>query len=143
MQVGCFLDSIIGKKNTIAGGEAGRKAVVIGMAAEKSIREKRSKSTLKVYPINPGSTKLWGYYAPGKLNSDMFLNLRAQLWWKIRKRFEKTYQKVNKKHDHPDDECISIPNDHELILELSQPKVFQNEAGKLQIESKEKQLGLV
>lgn len=110
----------------------------ISEAIKKSEEKKtESKPALKVFPVNPGLTKLYGFYAPGKLNSDMFANLRAQLWWGgLRKRFEKTYQRANAIHDWPDDDCISIPNDHELIMELSQPKVFQNNAGKVQIESK-------
>lgn len=57
-----------------------------------------------------------------KTNKDTFLNLRAELWWKMRDRFK--------------DGNISILNDSELISELSQPLYFFNENGKIKIESK-------
>ena len=103
---------------------------------QKAKEEDSKLPNLKIFPMNPGSTFLPGFYAPGKLNKDMFKNLRAKLWWGARKRFEKTYQRKNNIHFWPDEECISIPNDHELIMELSQPKVFLDEAGRVQIESK-------
>jgi len=78
----------------------------------------------------------YGYYKPGKENKDMFLNLKAQLWWELRDRFERTYEHVNNIKKYPVDKLISIPNDPQLISELSQPKVETNEAGKLKIESK-------
>jgi hypothetical protein len=57
-----------------------------------------------------------------KTNKDTFLNLRAELWWKMRDRIKK--------------QEISLPNDCDLISELSKPLYFFNEKGKIQIESK-------
>ena len=127
--------ALIYESNGVGAGVRGEaKAIKERLKKERSATFER----VKTFPINPGSTSLYGYYASGKLNKDMFLNLRAMLWWKIRKRFEKTYERKNDLQHWPDDECISIPNDHDLILELSQPRVFKNESGKLQIESKQK-----
>lgn len=93
---------------------------------------------LRVVGINPGSTKLPGVWAEGKLDQDMFANLRAKLWWSLRRRFKRTYQRKMEIQHWEDEYCISIPNDNQLILELSQPKIGQNEAGKLLMESKAK-----
>ncbi len=72
-----------------------------------------------------------------KLCSEKFINKRAELWWKLRRRFEKTYDYVKKGVQHPHHELISIPNDPQLISELSSPLFFYRDNGKLKIESKE------
>jgi phage terminase large subunit len=72
-----------------------------------------------------------------KLCSDKFINKRAELWWKMRRRFERTYEYVHKGVQHPHSEMISIPNDPQLITELSSPLFFYRDSGKLKIESKE------
>ena len=103
----------------------------------RSIKEKEeSDYKLHVAGINPGSPDLPGIWAEGKLEKDMFVNIRAKLWWTLRRRFKRTYQKRTGARNWPDDKCISIPNNHQLILELSQPKISQNDAGKLLVESK-------
>lgn len=58
-------------------------------------------------------------------NGETYLNLKAQAWWRLRNRFEKTYKTISKIEIHPAEELISIPSDlpflNELIEELSQP----------------------
>jgi len=71
-------------------------------------------------------------------SKEMFRNRRAELWWLLRRRFEKTYEHINRAAEHPIDELISIPNNAELISQLSQPLRFFDESGKIQIESKDK-----
>jgi hypothetical protein len=72
-----------------------------------------------------------------KLCSEKFINKRAELWWKMRRRFERTYEYVKKGVQHKHEEMISIPNDPQLITELSSPLFFHRDSGKLKIESKE------
>ena len=104
----------------------------------KSIKEADQDGAydINVFGLNPGSTYLPGIYVPGKLDKDMFANLRAKLWWSLRGRFKRTYQRKAGIQHWEDEKCISIPNDNQLILELSQPLIGQNDAGKLLIESK-------
>lgn len=76
----------------------------------------------------------------GRLNKDYFSNLKAQGWWRLRKRFENTFNAlqahVNGKPFDPD-EIISIPGDlplkDRLIGELSQPTYSLNGTGKIVI----------
>ena len=99
----------------------------------------RPNEKFKVVPqgINYGSKKLKGYYAAGKLNKDMFVNLKAMLWWELRRRFERTFEVKNRQRKWSSDKLISIPNHPQLILELSQPKFeFNSGTGKIQIEKK-------
>ena len=90
----------------------------------------------KAVGINVGIAPTKGHYVENKKNADTFLNLKAQLWWLMRRRFEKTYEHVSGVKTYSLDELISIPNDNDLIVELSQPRFFFSNNGKIQIESK-------
>lgn len=89
----------------------------------------------------------------GRTNQDYYHNRKAQAWWSLRKRFQKTYRWVEslKKHRQdpvkyptvlscPPDEIISLssanPNLQKLVAELSQATYRQSEVGKLLIEKK-------
>ena len=88
--------------------------------------------------INGGSSpseKIWDSF-DGKTSKEIFRNLRAELWWLLRRRFEKTYEHVTGIVEHPLDELISIPNHPTLIAQLSQPLRRYNDTGKIVIESK-------
>jgi hypothetical protein len=77
------------------------------------------------------------YWPDGKTSAEKFINLRAELWHKLRDRFEKTYERVTGNAFWPDEECISIPDHPQLIAELSQPLRQHTQTGKLKVESKE------
>lgn len=68
-------------------------------------------------------------------NKDVFLNLKAQSWWRLRIRFEKTWKYVTKGIKYPIDELINIRSDvpyfHEFCQELSQPTYGHTTAGKM------------
>lgn len=87
-------------------------------------------------PLSTGGSPSETRWPDGRTSKERFLNLRAELWWLARTRFEKTYEFVELGIKHPTDELISIPNHPQLIAELSQPLVFTTETGKVQIESK-------
>lgn len=88
-------------------------------------------------PINTGNPPSETVWPDKQTSAEKFLNLRAELWWLARTRFEKTYERVVEGIAHPDEDCISVPNEPELIAQLSQPKAFRTETGKIKIESKE------
>lgn len=68
--------------------------------------------------------------------SEKFRNRRAENWWNAFKRFEKTYMHRNGIRFFQSDEMVSIPNDQQLIMQLSQPKKRWY-GSKLGVESKE------
>lgn len=72
----------------------------------------------------------------GRTSRERFLNRRAELAWKLRERFRKTYERIAAGADYPDDECISIPNNTDLIAQLSVPTSTRTEVGKIKVESK-------
>lgn len=73
-------------------------------------------------------------------NSEFFSNLKAQAWWNVRTRFEKTYQRIVKGIECEDDELIVLDENmeglEELVKELSQPTYSTNNKGKLVIDKK-------
>lgn len=93
----------------------------------------------ELQPVNGGnscSEREWSEF-DDRTSKQLFRNLRAELWWLLRRRFEKTYEKVNLISDYPDDELISIPNHSELIAQLSQPLHKYTDTGLIAIESKQ------
>lgn len=54
----------------------------------------------------------------GRPNDDVFMNLRAQWYWLLRDRFEKTHRAINKKDFINPDELISISSECKNIQQL-------------------------
>lgn len=67
---------------------------------------------------------------------ERFANRAAEMWWSLRLRFWRTYQRVTGEKDYPDDECISIPNDPALIAQLAQPTYSKNSKDKIVVDKK-------
>lgn len=76
----------------------------------------------------------------GRTNNDYFGNAKAQAWFLLRRRFQKTYRAVVENKEYNADDIISIssacPNYMKLVTELSQPTFYENEAGKLFVDKK-------
>lgn len=99
--------------------------------------------TATTLPFGPlavlfGESPTDDYWPDGKTSKEKVLNLRAEMWWKLRARFEKAYEFVEKGTRHPPDEMISIPDHPQLIVELSLPIAERTETGKIKLESKDK-----
>jgi len=73
--------------------------------------------------------------AAERTNEDFFANHKAQGWWDLRVRFQRTYRAVTELHEYDPDSLISLssrmPDLALLIAELSQPTYTQNGAGKI------------
>ncbi|WP_139247705.1 TerL protein [Hyphomicrobium sp. CS1GBMeth3] len=71
-------------------------------------------------------------------NEDFFANLKAQGWWALRRRFEKTYRARTEGIRFDPSELISLPSDlpmlRQLQQELSQPTVSKGSRLKLVID---------
>jgi len=75
----------------------------------------------------------------GRKNEDYFANCKAQAWWALRTRFQKTFRAVTEGLIYDPDELISISsscgNDLlKLVAELSQPTWSTNGVGKVLID---------
>lgn len=88
-------------------------------------------------PINSGDEPTEICWPDGKTSKEKFHNYRAEIWWLLRTRFERTWEHVVKGIDHPPEDMISIPNHSQLIMELSTPKRKYTDRMKIKIESKD------
>lgn len=99
---------------------------VVGWAASG----KKLNPEMRMDKTDPSSQKI----------KDFFENLKAQAWWELRIRFEKTYKAVTEGREYPPDELISIPsglsNRHALEIELSQPTFTTSKNGKIMVDKK-------
>lgn len=101
-----------------------------------------------VFPINTGDSpaedRIW---PDGATSATKFGNLKAEIWWLAREAFHRSFLQLNfmLKNDggieQRWDEVLVIPDDPDLQMQLSTPKWFRNEKGKIVIETK-KQLAM-
>lgn len=102
---------------------------------------------LTIVPVSTGNPPTEREWPDERTSAEMFLNLRSELWWLARGRFERTYEHVlwiEKKEggvQHPVDELICLPPNRgegaTLAAQLSLLKWMKNDRGKIQIESKD------
>lgn len=52
------------------------------------------------------------------INKDFYANLKAQGWWQLRRRFEKTWRAVTQGVAYPHEELISLPSDLPKLRQL-------------------------
>jgi hypothetical protein len=96
-----------------------------------------AKLPYRVVPVQSGGRPGDELWPDGKTSKEKFLNVRAAGYWRLRRRFEKTYEHVNGIAEHPADERISIPNHQKLIGQLPTVIFQRTEAGKIKCMSKE------
>ena len=86
--------------------------------------------------INGQQSPTWMRWPDGRSSKERFHNFRAEQWWRMRVRFEKTYEYREQGIDHPLEELISIPQNEMLIGQLSQPLLVTLDTGKIRLETK-------
>lgn len=109
----------------------------LGISVQELFQTTERRLPFQYAGINGGASPSDDVWPDGRTSKEIFLNLRAELYWKLRRRFEKTYEFVRQGIPHPPEELISIPNHPGLIAELSMPLTQKTATGKLKIESKE------
>jgi phage terminase large subunit len=76
----------------------------------------------------------------GRANKDFFANLKAQAWWSLRTRFQRTHRWITEGVACNPDDCISLssklPLLMQLVAELAQPTYTINGVGKIVIDKK-------
>ena len=84
----------------------------------------------RLFPEDPSSVKL----------KDFYKNLKAQGWWELRLRFERTFKAVTQGEIYDPEELISLPSVLEYLSdlenELSQPTYTHDSAGRIIINKK-------
>lgn len=109
----------------------------VGVGVRGTWQTSAKKLPFRAVAVNAGESPTETRWPSGKTSKELFVNKRAELWWTLRARFERTYEFVEKGVPHPPEDMISIPNDPDLIAELSLPLCERTEAGKIKIESKD------
>lgn len=90
-------------------------------------------------PVNVGKPPTKTLWPDRQTSEEKFANLKAELWWRMRVRAEKTWRFVTQGTYFPPDELLSLPPGPEteaLIAQLSNVRFFETETGKIIIESK-------
>lgn len=107
------------------------------------INAQRRADNLKPITTEPfrGSGEVYqpeGEMVKKRKNKDFFANRKAQAWWALRMRFEKTWQAVVQGKEFDKDEIVSIPSTLKektiLMMELSQPTYTINGSGKILVD---------
>lgn len=82
-----------------------------------------------------------GTWIDGRMNRDVFKNLRAQWWWDLRERFDKTFRAVEKGEYIDPDELISLSSDipylSDIRAEVCRVQRKRGNNSFIQVESKE------
>lgn len=89
--------------------------------------------------VNVGKAPTFGNFEDtDKKKSDMFTNLKAELWWNLRLRFQRTHDHIENGVHYPDDQMISMEavRDSDLCSELAAPKFIITNNGKIAVENK-------
>lgn len=114
----------------------------VGVGAGVKAEAKKLEASLTAVPFSGGAkvTNPDREYVKGKMNKDMFKNLKAQQYWGLRDRFYRTWRMVNGAEDYDHADLISIPFDlphrHELVNELSQPTRSFDNVGRIVVDKK-------
>lgn len=97
--------------------------------------------SMLVIPINFGQAATNTIY-DNKRGDEKFRNLRAEMWWEMRRRLQKTWEVREHGREYPEEELISFPTGdpltEQLLQQLTIPKYRNLENGRIEIESKEK-----
>lgn len=106
------------------------------------------KSELATYGINTGATPSDTKWPDEMTSVEKFVNLKAELWWKLRSRFKCSHELMLFLHgerggeNHALSDCIFLPplsagpDVQILVAQISMVKWFRNEKGKIIMESK-------
>ena len=79
----------------------------------------------------------------GETSRERFANLKAELWWTMRDRLQKTFEHwlfltaQEDGREHPLEDLLLLPDDDALATELSSPTWNMKAGGKIAVESKE------
>jgi phage terminase large subunit len=108
----------------------------LGVKGTWQTTERTRRLPFTAVPVQAGETPSDRLWPDGRTSRELFANLRAELWWLLRRRFEKTYEYVAQGVKHPPEEMVSIPDHPQLIAELSVQRYEREETGKIRMVSK-------
>lgn len=108
-----------------------------GIAGTFEVRKRDDDLGLIDVGINVGETPTDALWPNGKTSKEWFVNLKAEAWWMLRTRFERTYEYVELGVEYDLEDLISIPDEPKLISQLSNVLHNRTETGKIMAEKKD------
>lgn len=121
-------------------------SVGIGAGVASTLSKSPSKD-LKSIPVNTGMPPSHRVWPDGRRSTEMFGNLKAEIWWLARHTFQRTHEHVRwlqssgkEGAQYPLSDLVALPLGTEaamLAAQLSVVRWFRNERGKIVIESKD------
>ena len=139
MKVGAWVSDVA---RTTRCGRVNYDAPGVGFALG-SILNAMATVQLDICAVNTGMPPTQRQWPDGRTSQEKYVNLKAELWMRAREAFNKSWLRLrfldgdSEGIDYPDDEVIFLADDDELARQLSTPKRFQNEAGKIMLETKD------
>jgi phage terminase large subunit len=112
----------------------------IGVTAKSKFELEKEALGFKTQGIDGGAACTETRWADGKSSKEMFANFRAEIYWRLRLRFERTYEAIEGLAAYDSSDLISIPFHPEMIAQLSMPLKKPTPNGKIKIESKDDML---
>lgn len=100
-------------------------SIGVGAGVKVGLKDRVAGRSLKVHGFGGGDSPTAGVYKEDRLNKDVFKNKRAQYWWLLRDRFERTYQAVKKGEFHDPETMISLSSEIKDLPQLKAELVRQ------------------
>lgn len=100
-------------------------SVGVGASVKVGLKDRITNKNITVHGFGGGESPTSGRYADDRLNEDVFLNKRAQYWWLLRDRLERTYRAIEKNEYFDPRTMISISSDIKDLEQLKSELVRQ------------------
>ena len=100
-------------------------SVGVGAGVKVGLADRIAGRGIVVHGFGGGDSPTPGIYKDDRLNKDVFRNKRAQYWWLLRDRFERTYQAVKKGEYFDPETMISLSSEIKDLAQLKAELVRQ------------------
>lgn len=114
-------------------------AIGVGAGIGGAMKLARRPLTFAWTGVNVGEAPTATVWPDRMKSKEKFANLKAELWWRLRVRVERTYQYVMLGINHPPEDLLTLPpgpDTEALISQVSGVRYFEQETGKIIVESK-------
>jgi len=108
----------------------------VGSGMTATLKQKEDEMPFRVVGVSNADTPTSRQFddRPEVPAYERFSNFAAELWWALRMRFWNTYLREREGKEIPITDCISIPDDPNLVGECSQPTWSKNAKDKIVVD---------
>lgn len=117
-------------------------AVGIGAGVTAALK-RAATGGLRVRAVNVGAPPGDTRWPDGRSARDLFANLKAELWWRMRGAFQRAHEHLaflegrEGGAEHAPADLVILPGHGDLAAELSLPRWFRTETGRIILETKD------